>query len=138
MVQGPITDDLSSIVCAQLLFLESESPTKPLSLYINSPGGLVTAGLAIYDTMQYISPKVSTICMGQAASMGSLLLAGGAEGMRFALPNSRIMLHQPSGGAQGMASDIKIQAEGKGKGKAGRTVGRVFHFCIKLFNQMSI
>ena len=110
-VHGPVTDELASVVCAQLLYLEAESPSRPLSMYINSPGGLVTAGLAIYDTMQYIAPKVSTICMGQAASMGSLLLAGGAEGMRFALPNARIMLHQPSGGASGMASDIKIQAE---------------------------
>jgi ATP-dependent Clp protease protease subunit len=101
---------MASVVTAQLLFLESEHPNKPVYMYINSPGGLVTAGMAMYDTMQYIRPDVHTICMGQAASMGSLLLAGGADGCRFALPNARIMLHQPSGGAQGMASDIEIQA----------------------------
>jgi len=101
---------MASLVTAQLLFLESEHPEKDVFMYINSPGGLVTAGLAIYDTMQYIRPDVHTICMGQAASMGSLLLAGGAPGCRFALPNARIMLHQPSGGAQGMAVDIDIQA----------------------------
>jgi ATP-dependent Clp protease, protease subunit len=109
-VHGEVTDQMASLVTAQLLFLEAESPNQPLYMYINSPGGLVTAGLAIFDTMQYIRPAVHTICMGQAASMGSLLLAGGAPGCRFALPNSRIMLHQPSGGAQGMASDIDIQA----------------------------
>lgn len=101
---------MASVVTAQLLFLEAEAPTKPVYMYINSPGGLVTAGMAMYDTMQYINPDVHTICMGQAASMGSLLLAGGSPGCRAALPNSRIMLHQPSGGAQGMASDIDIQA----------------------------
>lgn len=101
---------MASLVTAQLLFLEAEHPDKPVYMYINSPGGLVTAGLAMYDTMQYINPPVHTICMGQAASMGSLLLAGGAPGCRFALPNARIMLHQPSGGAQGMAADIDIQA----------------------------
>jgi ATP-dependent Clp protease protease subunit len=107
---GPVTEEMSSSITAQLLFLESEGPDEPVYMYINSPGGLVTAGLAIYDTMQYIQPKVHTICMGQAASMGSLLLAGGEAGCRFALPNARIMLHQPSGGARGMASDIEIQA----------------------------
>jgi len=110
-VHGQVTDQMASLVTAQLLFLEAESPNKPLYMYINSPGGVVTAGMAMYDTMQYIRPEVHTICMGQAASMGSLLLAGGAEGCRFALPNARIMLHQPSGGAQGMASDIEIQAK---------------------------
>lgn len=110
-VHGEVTDSMASVVTAQLLFLEAEAPDKPLSVYINSPGGSVTAGMAIYDTMQYIQPEVNTICMGQAASMGSLLLAGGSHGNRYALPNARIMLHQPSGGAQGMASDIRIQAE---------------------------
>lgn len=109
-VHGEVTDGMASVVTAQLLFLEAEAPDKPLYMYINSPGGLVTAGMAIYDTMQYVNPEVHTICMGQAASMGSLLLAGGAPGCRFALPNSRIMLHQPRGGAQGMAADIDIQA----------------------------
>jgi len=107
---GPVNDAVASLICAQLLFLESENPTKDISIYINSPGGLVTAGLAIYDTMQYVRPDIATICIGQAASMGSLLLAAGAKGKRFALPNSRIMIHQPSGGAQGQASDIEIQA----------------------------
>lgn len=107
---GPVNDAVASLVCAQLLFLESENPTKDISFYINSPGGLVTAGLAIYDTMQYIRPDVSTVCIGQAASMGSLLLAAGCPGKRYALPNSRIMVHQPSGGAQGQATDIEIQA----------------------------
>lgn len=101
---------MASLVTAQLLFLEAEAPERPIFMYINSPGGLVTAGMAMYDTMQYVRPEVHTICMGQAASMGSLLLAGGAAGCRFALPNSRIMLHQPRGGAQGMAADIDIQA----------------------------
>ncbi|MGY9006491.1 MAG: ATP-dependent Clp endopeptidase proteolytic subunit ClpP [Alphaproteobacteria bacterium] len=107
---GPIEDSVASVVCAQLLFLEAESPNKDISLYINSPGGVVTSGLAIYDTMQYIRPDISTVCTGQAASMGSLLLAAGAKGKRFCLPNSRIMIHQPSGGAQGQATDIEIQA----------------------------
>jgi ATP-dependent Clp protease protease subunit len=107
---GPVNDAVSSLVCAQLLFLESENPSKDIAFYINSPGGLVTAGLAIYDTMQYIRPDISTVCIGQAASMGSLLLAAGTAGKRFALPNSRIMVHQPSGGAQGQATDIEIQA----------------------------
>ena len=107
---GPVNDAVASLVCAQLLFLEAENPTKDISFYINSPGGIVTSGMAIYDTMQYIRPQVSTLCIGQAASMGSLLLAAGAPGKRFALPNSRIMLHQPSGGAQGQATDIEIQA----------------------------
>lgn len=109
-VHGEVSDHMASLVTAQLLFLESEHPEKPVYMYINSPGGLVTAGMAIYDTMQYIRPHVHTICMGQAASMGSLLLTGGTTGCRFALPNARIMLHQPSGGAQGMAVDIDIQA----------------------------
>ena len=107
---GVIHDELASVVFAQLLFLESENPKKDISFYINSPGGVVTAGLAIYDTMQYISPAVSTVCIGQAASMGSMLLAAGAEGKRYALPNSRIMIHQPSGGFQGQATAIEIQA----------------------------
>jgi len=102
---------MASVIIAQLLFLESENPKKEISLYINSPGGVVTSGLAIYDTMQFIKPKVSTLCVGQAASMGSLLLAAGAAGMRFALPNARVMLHQPSGGFQGQASDIQRHAE---------------------------
>lgn len=107
---GQVHDGVASLICAQLLFLESENPNKDIAFYINSPGGLVTAGLAIYDTMQYIRPDVSTVCVGQAASMGSLLLAAGADGKRFALPNARIMVHQPSGGAQGQATDIEIQA----------------------------
>jgi len=107
---GGVDDHVSSLICAQLLFLESENPKKDISFYINSPGGIVTSGLAIYDTMQYIRPKVSTVCIGQAASMGSLLLAAGAPGKRFALPNARVMIHQPSGGAQGQATDIEIQA----------------------------
>ena len=108
---GGVEDHVSSLICAQLLFLESENPTKDISFYINSPGGVVTSGLAIYDTMQYIRPKVSTVCIGQAASMGSLLLAAGEEGQRYALPNARVMIHQPSGGAQGQATDIEIQAK---------------------------
>lgn len=108
---GEVNDYVSSLICAQLLFLESENPKKEISFYINSPGGVVTAGMAMYDTMQYIKPEVSTVCIGQAASMGSLLLAAGAAGKRFALPNARIMIHQPSGGARGQASDIQIQAE---------------------------
>ena len=109
-VVGPINDDVASLVTAQLLFLESEDPKKEISLYINSPGGLVTAGLGIYDTMQYIKPEISTLCIGQAASMGSFLLAAGAKGKRFSLPNSRIMVHQPSAGFQGQATDIEIHA----------------------------
>ena len=109
-VVGPINDNVASLVTAQLLFLESEDPKKEISLYINSPGGLVTAGLGIYDTMQYIKPHVSTLCIGQAASMGSFLLAAGAKGKRFSLPNSRIMVHQPSAGFQGQATDIEIHA----------------------------
>ena len=107
---GPIDDNVANVVIAQLLFLESEDPDKDIYLYINSPGGVVTAGLAIYDTMQYIKPNVSTICIGQAASMGSVLLAAGAKGKRYALPHSRIMIHQPLGGAQGQSTDIQIQA----------------------------
>ncbi len=107
---GPIYDQVSSLICAQLLFLESENPSKDISFYINSPGGVVSAGLAVYDTMQYIRSPVSTVCIGMAASMGSLLLAAGAKGKRYALPNARIMVHQPSGGAQGQATDIEIQA----------------------------
>ena len=107
---GPINDNIASLVTAQLLFLESEDPKKEINLYINSPGGLVTAGLGIYDTMQYIKPDVSTLCIGQAASMGSFLLAAGKKGKRFSLPNSRIMVHQPSAGFQGQATDIEIHA----------------------------
>ena len=109
-VVGPINDAVASLVTAQLLFLESEDPKKEISLYINSPGGLVTAGLGIYDTMQYIKPEISTLCIGQAASMGSFLLAAGSKGKRFSLPNSRIMVHQPSAGFQGQATDIEIHA----------------------------
>lgn len=107
---GPVHDAVSSLICAQLLFLESENPNKDIAFYINSPGGVVTSGLAIYDTMQYIRPQVSTVCIGQAASMGSLLMAAGAPGKRYALPNARIMVHQPSGGFQGQATDIEIHA----------------------------
>src|SRR5512145_2411596 len=109
-VTGEVEDGMASLIVAQLLFLESENPSKDISMYINSPGGVVTAGMAIHDTMQYIKPRVSTVCIGQAASMGSFLLAAGEPGMRIALPNARIMVHQPSGGARGMASDIEIQA----------------------------
>lgn len=109
-VTGQVEDNMASLIVAQLLFLESENPSKPISMYINSPGGVVTAGMAIHDTMQYIKPRVSTVCIGQAASMGSFLLAAGEPGMRIALPNARVMVHQPSGGARGMASDIEIQA----------------------------
>ena len=107
---GPIDDNIASLICAQLLFLESENPKKEISFYINSPGGIVWSGLAMYDTMQYIKPNVSTLCIGQAASMGSFLLAAGAKGKRFSLPNSRIMVHQPSAGFQGQATDIEIHA----------------------------
>jgi len=110
-VTGPIEDHLASLITAQLLFLEAENPKKEISMYINSPGGVVTSGMAIYDTMQFIRPPVATLCIGQAASMGSLLLAAGEKGMRYSLPNSRIMLHQPSGGFQGQASDIERHAE---------------------------
>ena len=110
-VVGPIEDHMANLIVAQLLFLESENPDKDIHLYINSPGGVVTAGMSIYDTMQFIKPHVSTLCIGQAASMGSILLAGGEPGKRFALPNSRVMIHQPLGGFQGQASDIKIHAE---------------------------
>ena len=109
-VVGPINDQVASLVTAQLLFLESEDPKKEISLYINSPGGLVTAGLGIYDTMQYVKPDISTLCIGQAASMGSFLLSAGSKGKRFSLPNSRIMVHQPSAGFQGQATDIEIHA----------------------------
>ena len=108
---GPVNDGVSTLVTAQLLFLESENPKKEISFYINSPGGLVTSGLGIYDTMQYIKPPVSTLCIGQASSMGSFLLAAGEKGKRFALPNSRIMIHQPSAGSQGQATDIEIHAK---------------------------
>ena len=108
---GPVEDHMANLVVAQLLFLESENPDKDIHFYINSPGGVVTAGLAIYDTMQFIKPDVSTMCIGQAASMGALLLAGGAKGKRYALPHSRMMIHQPSGGTQGQATDIQIQAK---------------------------
>ena len=107
---GPINDAVASLICAQLLFLELENPSKDIAFYINSPGGVVTSGLAIYDTMQYVRPQIMTVCIGQAASMGSLLLASGTKGKRYALPNARIMIHQPSGGAQGQATDIEIQA----------------------------
>ena len=107
---GPVEDGMSTLAVAQLLFLEAENPEKDISLYINSPGGIVTSGMAIYDTMQFIKPDVSTICVGQAASMGAVLLAAGAKGKRYALPNSRVMIHQPLGGAQGQAADIDIQA----------------------------
>ena len=107
---GPVFDQVAAVMCAQLLFLESDNPSKDISVYINSPGGVVSAGLAIYDTMQYIRSPVSTLCIGQAASMGSLLLCAGAKGKRYATPNSRVMVHQPSGGAQGQAADIEIQA----------------------------
>ena len=110
-VSGPVHDGMSTLIVAQLLFLEAENPKKDISMYINSPGGVVTAGLAIYDTMQYIRPKVSTLCVGQAASMGSLLLSAGDKGMRFALPNARVMVHQPSGGFSGQASDIALHAK---------------------------
>lgn len=110
-LSGPVNDQVSSLVVAQLLFLESEDPKKDIYFYINSPGGIVTSGLAMYDTMQYIKPDVATLCVGQAASMGSLLLGAGAPGKRFSLPNSRIMIHQPSGGFQGQASDIEIHAQ---------------------------
>ena len=110
-VTGPVEDYMASLVCAQLLFLEAENPKKEIALYINSPGGVVTAGMSIYDTMQFIKPAVSTLCSGQAASMGSLLLCAGEKGMRFAMPNSRIMVHQPSGGFRGQASDIERHAE---------------------------
>ncbi len=109
-VNGPVEDNMASVVTAQLLFLESENPKKDIYMYINSPGGVVTAGMAIHDTMRYIRPKVGTVCVGQAASMGAFLLASGEPGMRMAMTNARIMIHQPSGGAQGMASDIEIQA----------------------------
>ena len=110
-VTGPVEDYMASVIIAQLLFLEAENPKKEVSMYINSPGGVVSSGLAIYDTMQYIKPEVSTLCIGQAASMGSLLLSAGAEGKRFSLPNARIMVHQPSGGFQGQASDIERHAQ---------------------------
>lgn len=110
-VNGPVEDGMSMLVCAQLLFLESENPNKEINMYINSPGGIVTSGMAIYDTMQFIKPPVSTLCMGQAASMGSLLLTAGTTGQRYALPNARIMVHQPSGGFQGQASDIERHAQ---------------------------
>lgn len=108
---GQVEDNMANLIVAQLLFLESENPDKDISLYINSPGGSVTAGLAIYDTMQFIKPDISTICLGQACSMGAFLLSGGAKGKRYCLPNSRVMIHQPSGGAQGQATDIDIQAK---------------------------
>ena len=110
-ITGPIEDHMSTLVCAQLLFLEAENPKKEIAMYINSPGGVVTSGMAVYDTMQFIKPAVSTLCIGQAASMGSLLLCAGEKGMRFSLPTSRIMVHQPSGGFQGQASDIERHAE---------------------------
>ncbi len=110
-ISGPVHDEMATIIVAQLLFLEAENPNKEIAMYINSPGGVVTSGLSIYDTMQYIKPKISTVCIGQAASMGSLLLSAGEKGMRFSLPNSRVMVHQPSGGYQGQATDILIHAQ---------------------------
>src|SRR6266699_2134890 len=110
-ITGPVEDGMATLVCAQLLFLEAENPKKEINLYINSPGGVVTSGMAIYDTMQFIKPAVSTLCIGQAASMGSLLLTAGEKGMRFATPNARIMVHQPSGGFQGQATDIMLHAQ---------------------------
>ena len=110
-IGSPINDDVANLIVAQLLYLEGEDPERDINLYINSPGGSITAGMAIYDTMQFIRPDVTTICVGQCASMGALLLAAGAKGKRFALPNSRILIHQPSGGAQGQATDVRIQAE---------------------------
>lgn len=110
-LNGEVNDEMAPLICAQLLFLESENPKKDIYMYINSPGGVITSGLAIYDTMQYISCDVNTLCIGQACSMGSFLLAGGAKGKRFSLPNSQIMIHQPSGGAKGQATDIEIQAK---------------------------
>lgn len=110
-LNGQVEDDMASLVCAQLLFLEAEDPKKDIQMYINSPGGVITSGMAIYDTMKYISCDVSTLCIGQAASMGSFLLAGGTKGKRFSLPNSQIMIHQPSGGVRGQAADIEIQAK---------------------------
>ena len=110
-LSGPVNDYVSTLICAQLLFLEAENPKKDIYFYINSPGGVVTSGLAMYDTMQYIKPDVATVCIGQACSMGSLLLAAGQSGKRYSLPNSRVMVHQPSGGAQGQATDIEIQAK---------------------------
>ncbi len=109
-ITGPIEDTVATLVCAQLLYLEADNPNKEISLYINSPGGIVTSGLAIYDTMQFVRPTISTLCIGQSASMGALLLAAGENGMRFALPNARIMVHQPSGGFRGTAADIQLQA----------------------------
>ncbi len=109
-VTGQVHDGMASLITAQLLFLEAENPNKPISMYINSPGGVVTSGLAMYDTMQYIKPDIATVCIGQAASMGSFLLTAGTKGQRYALPNARVMIHQPSGGAQGQATDIEIQA----------------------------
>jgi len=110
-ISGPVHDEMATVIVAQLLFLEAENPKKEIAMYINSPGGVVTSGLSIYDTMQYIRPKISTVCIGQAASMGSLLLAAGENGMRYSLPNSRVMVHQPSGGYQGQATDIMIHAQ---------------------------
>ncbi|MEM9222562.1 MAG: ATP-dependent Clp protease proteolytic subunit [Pseudomonadota bacterium] len=109
-ITGPIEDTVATLVCAQLLYLEADNPNKEISLYINSPGGIVTSGLAIYDTMQFVRPTISTLCIGQSASMGAMLLAAGEEGMRYALPNARIMVHQPSGGFRGTAADIQLQA----------------------------
>ncbi|MEE9426929.1 MAG: ATP-dependent Clp protease proteolytic subunit [Paracoccaceae bacterium] len=110
-ISGPVHDEMATVIVAQLLYLEAENPNKEIAMYINSPGGVVTSGLSIYDTMQYIRPKISTVCIGQAASMGSLLMAAGEKGMRYSLPNSRFMVHQPSGGYQGQATDIMIHAQ---------------------------
>lgn len=134
---GEVNDYVSTLICAQLLFLESENPAKEISFYINSPGGVVTSGLAMYDTMQYIKSPVSTVCIGQACSMGSLLLAAGAAGRRYALPNSRIMIHQPSGGAQGQATDIEIQA--REILKLRQRLNEIYvHHCGQTFDKVSL
>ncbi len=131
---SPINDDVANLIIAQLLFLEAEDPEKDINLYINSPGGVVTSGMAIYDTIQFIKPDVSTICIGQAASMGAMLLTAGTKGKRFALPNARIMIHQPLGGAEGQAADIKIQAEEILRMRESLNKLMVFHTGQKLEN----
>ena len=131
-VSGPVHDGMATLIVAQLLLLEAENPSKEIAMYINSPGGVVTSGLSIYDTMQYIRPKVSTLCIGQAASMGSLLLAAGEAGMRYSLPNSRIMVHQPSGGFQGQASDIALTAKEIWELKERLNKNYVKHCCQSL------
>ena len=133
-ISGPVHDEMATIIVAQLLFLEAENPSKEIAMYINSPGGVVTSGFSIYDTMQYIRPKISTVCIGQAASMGSLLLAAGEKGMRYSLPNSRMMVHQPSGGYQGQATDIMIHAQETQKLKDRLNQIYVIHTGQKLKN----